>query len=172
MEVGRCIRERTCVRGYRQDNIPESDLDYVLDSAVQAPSAGNSQDWEFIVVKSADGKRALADATEYSQDFIAKAPVIIVVCSNLKRSKYGQRGHDMYSIQDTAAAAQNMMLAAWDKGLGTCWIGAFREGDVSEALRLPEGVRPVAMFPLGYPSGKTRKPGRRNMKEVVHQERF
>jgi nitroreductase len=172
MEVGKCIRERACVREYRQDGISDSDLDYVLESAVQAPSAGNAQDWEFVVVKSAQGRSALAGATEFSQDFIAQAPVIIVVCSNLKRAKYDSRGRDLYSIQDTAAAAQNMMLAAWDKGLGTCWIGAFREGDVRKALGLPENVRPVAMFPMGYPAGRTRKPGRRNLKEVVHEERF
>jgi nitroreductase len=172
MEVGTCIRERSSVRDFLQKTVKEEDLGYILESAVQAPSAGNSQDWDFIVVRSEDGKRALADATEYSQDFIAKVPVVIVVCSNLKRSKYGKRGQDLYSIQDTAIAAQNMMLAAWDRGLGTCWIGAFREGDVIKSLGLPKEVRPVAMFPLGYPAGRPRKPARRSMKEVVHQERF
>ena len=85
------------------------------------------------------------------QSFVAEAPVVIVVCADAERSaeKYADRGRHLYCLQDTAAAMQNIMLAAEARGLGTCWIGAFDEGACSEVLDLPSNHRPVAMTPVG-----------------------
>ena len=173
MDALECIKTRTCIRRYKQDLIKDEDIKDILNAAIQAPSAGNTQDWEFIVVKELDTKRSLTEAS-YGQTFIYQAPVVIVVCSDLERisSAYGTRGANLYSVQDTAAAIQNIMLSAWSKGIGSCWIGAFNEEKVREILILPSHIRPLAIITLGYPDEKPKKPDRMDLDRVVHRERY
>ena len=173
MEVTECINNRTSVRKYSEKGVSASAIEKILESAIQAPSAGNAQDWEFIIVREEKNKKALSEAA-FNQDFIVQAPVIIVVCSNLERitERYGERGRGLYSIQDTAAATQNLMLAAWDKGIGSCWVGDFNEQAVKEALILPEVIRPLAIVPLGYPQGTPLIAGRKRLKGMIHFERY
>jgi nitroreductase len=85
---------------------------------------------------------------------IVQAPVVIVVCADpeVAGARYEDRGRTLYCFQDTAAAVENIVLAAASFDLGTCWIGAFRETDVRKALNLPFNLRPVAMVPIGYPN--------------------
>lgn len=171
METLECIESRRSIRKYKKKEIPDDILNKILEAAIHAPSAGNLQDWVFIVVKNKEKKQKLAEAA-YGQRFVAEAPVVIVVCSDLKRiSYYGQRGIELYSIQDAAAATQNLLLAAWDCGIGGCWIGAFDEDEVSKILSLPEYVRPLAIVPLGYPAEKPRKPAR-GLKDKVFLEEY
>ncbi len=173
MDTIKCIRERRDIRDFRPDPIPEDILKKILDSAIQSPSAGNIQDWHFCLVKNPNTKRLLVNAA-LNQDFIARAPLVIVVCSDLNRisSSYGERGKSLYSVQDTSAAIENLLLAAWNFGIGSCWVGAFNEQRVRETLVLPENVRPLAIIPLGYPSKVPEKPGRRPLKEVLHLEKY
>jgi len=171
METLDCIKTRASVRGFRRDRIPDDVLEEILGAAIQAPSAGNVQDWEFVVVTKQETKQRLAESA-WGQGFIAEAPVVIVVCSNLRAisSTYGERGKNLYSIQNAAAATQNLMLAAWDKKIGSCWVGSFNEEKVREALVLPSMIRPLAIIPLGYPSSKPSKTGRKALDDVVHRE--
>ncbi|MEM7815647.1 MAG: nitroreductase family protein [Candidatus Aenigmatarchaeota archaeon] len=173
METIECISSRASIRSFKTDDIPENVLKAVIGAAVQAPSAGNVQDWEFIIVRNSETKRLLSEAA-FGQDFISKAPVVIVICSDLKSisSAYGERGKNLYSIQDTAAAAQNMMLAACDLGLGTCWVGAFDEEMVRKILSIPSHIRPLVIIPIGYPAYKPKKPKRKGIDKVVHKEKY
>jgi nitroreductase len=172
MEAMECIRGRASVRSFRKDPIPDGVLEDILEAAIAAPSSGNLQNWEFVSVSKPDGKSRLAEAA-MGQDMIEQAPLSVVVCSNLKKvGRYGARGETLYSIQNTAAATQNLMLAAWSMGIGSCWIGAFDEGGVREVLALPEHVRPLTIVPLGYPAERTGKPQRWPLRGFVHQERF
>lgn len=173
MEVIEAIKTRASIRDYRTTPVPDSLVKEILEAAIQAPSAGNVGDWEFIVVKNAKTKQELAEAA-FNQEFVAKAPLVIVVCSNLDRisATYGSRGVSLYSIQDTSAAIENLMLAAWSMGLGSCWIGAFNEERVRDSLILPTNVRPMAIITLGYPLSIPTKPGRRDLKDVMHLERW
>lgn len=82
------------------------------------------------------------------------------------------RGRTLYCIQDTAAAAQNIHLAAYSFGLGTCWVGAFDEDEARRILRIPLGVRPVALIPVGYPAEAPMTRARRPVDEIVHRELF
>ncbi|NIP67456.1 nitroreductase family protein, partial [Candidatus Bathyarchaeota archaeon] len=102
-------------------------------------------------------KRSLSQAA-LNQTFIEEAPVVIVVCVDKDRSgwRYGRRGTDLYCLQDTAAATQNLLLAAHALGFGACWVGAFREEKVKEILKTPDRVRPVAIVPVGHPAEKPR----------------
>jgi nitroreductase len=167
------IKGRTSVRDYKSEPVPEDVLESILEAAVHAPSSGNVQDWHFVVVKTPEGRNALA-AAAFNQGFVAKAPVVIVVCTDLGMitKAYGDRGRSLYSIQNTSAAIQNLMLAAWDKGLGTCWIGAFNEDEVKSAAVLPREVRPLALITLGYPAGKSVKSRRKSVNDVLHWETF
>ncbi|MEM2878459.1 MAG: nitroreductase family protein [Candidatus Hadarchaeales archaeon] len=173
MDLSQAIRGRRSVREYKPDDVPESDLRAILEAGIHAPSAGNCQPWEFVVVRDASRKQALSEAA-HGQRFIVEAPVVIVVCANIPRTsaRYGRRGAELYCIQDTAAAVQNMLLMAYSMGYGTCWVGAFDEGKAARAVCAPDGVRPVAMILLGKPAERPRMPGRISFDEVVHIEKF
>jgi nitroreductase len=108
------------------------------------------------------------------QTFIEEAPAVIVVCANENRSsqRYGVRGKTLYCIQDTAAAIQNIHLAAYSLGLGTCWVGAFKEEEAREILKIPQGIRPVAIIPVGYPAEAPSPRNRRSISQIVHYETF
>ncbi|TRO44086.1 nitroreductase family protein, partial [Candidatus Bathyarchaeota archaeon] len=109
-----------------------------------------------------------------NQHFIEQAPVVIVVCADEKRSSmgYSTRGRTLYCLQDTAAAAQNILLTAYSLGLGTCWIGAFNEDKAKEAINAPEGIRPVAMIPIGVPNQKPRQRARKLLSLIIHYNSF
>jgi SagB-type dehydrogenase family enzyme len=126
-------------------------LKEVLRAGHMAPSAGNLEGRDFIIIKDRVVKELLCMAA-LNQYFIMSAPVCIVVCANVSRSaaRYGKRG-ELYSVQDASASIMNMMLMAQDLGLGTCWVGAFNEQAVTQLLSIPAGVRPVALIPIGYP---------------------
>jgi len=161
------IKERMSVRRFKPDPVPEVTIGRLLDAARLAPSAGNMQPWFFVVVIKEDLRRQLAKAA--GQSFLAEAPVCIVVCADPERSasRYGQRGRELYCIQDTAAAIENILLAATGYGLGTCWVGAFDEEAAAGILELEQNLRPVALIPIGYPDQGKRPVPRRPLDEVV-----
>jgi len=173
MDVFEAIKNRRSVRRYLSDPISDADLKRILDAARWAPSAGNRQPWEFVVVKDLERKRAIAKAA-LNQMFIAEAPVVLVVGANIERSasRYGSRGATLYCIQDTAAAIMNLMLAAHALGYGTCWIGAFDERKVAEIIGFPEHIRPVAIIPIGRPAERPSPPPRFALEEIVHIEKY
>ena len=170
MDFWEVIARRHSVRDYADDrNIPQDVIEKVLDAAVQAPSAGNLQSWRFIIVRDEALKTALARAA-FDQRFVARAPVVVVVCSvpDHSGSRYGDRGRSLFTIQDTAAATENMLLAVTALGLGACWVGAFDERAVAEALALPGELRPVALVPIGYPARpSSRSTSRHPISEVT-----
>ncbi len=173
LDVFDAIRNRRSIRAYTGENVSEEEIDRLIDAARWAPSAGNIQPWEFIVVRDKETKRRLSIAAQ-DQTFIEEAPVVIIVCANQMRSArgYGSRGTALYCLQDTAAAVQNLLLAAYALGLGTCWIGAFREEEVKKVLNVVGGVRPVAIITVGHAAEEPEARWRRPKIEVVHYERF
>ncbi|MBM4400911.1 MAG: nitroreductase family protein [Crenarchaeota archaeon] len=173
MELSEAIKGRRSVRAFKQQDMPEEAVEKLIDAARHAPSAGNIQPWEFVVVRNLEVKRKLAGAA-LNQAFVEEAPVVIVVCANEKRSSmgYGIRGKTLYCIQDTAAATQNMLLTAYSLGLGTCWIGAFSEDEAKRALNAPEGMRPVAIIPVGYPDETPSHRGVRPLSQIIHYDGF
>jgi len=173
LDVFGAIKERRSIRAYTDEKVSEKDVEQLIEAARWAPSAGNSQPCEFVVVKDMEIKRKLSDAA-LNQTFIEKAPVVIVVCADVTRSSrgYGSRGEKLYSIQDTAAATENILLAAQELGLATCWVGAFREKEVAKAVKAPKNVKPVAIVPVGYPAERPVAPQKRSVNEIVHYETF
>jgi nitroreductase len=173
MDVLEAIRGRRSIRAFKNEDISAEAVDKLLDAACWAPSAGNIQPWEFIIVRKPEIKARLVEAAR-DQLFIKEAPVVVVVCADEYRSsqRYGQRGTNLYCIQDTAAAVQNMHLAAHSLGLGTCWVGAFNEDETRTILNLPVGTRPIAMIPVGYADESPSPRGRRPKSKIIHYETF
>ncbi len=173
MEVSEAIKRRRSTRAFTEEAVSDEDVKKLLESARWAPSAGNIQPWEFVVVRRTEVKSELS-AAALDQYFIEEAPVVIVVCADENRSArgYGSRGANLYCIQDTAAATQNILLAACAMSLGACWVGAFHEDDVKAALNLPAGVRPVAIVPVGHPAERPRAPPKRSPDDIVHYDSY
>jgi len=137
---------------FDRKHVDDKMIGVVLHMATHAPSAGNIQEWEFVVVREEDVKKRLARAA-LEQMHVAEAPVVIVVLADLDKItlKYGKRGELVYALQDTAAAVMLMLLAADSLGLGADWIKSFDEDAVKVAIEAPDTVRPVAIIPIGYP---------------------
>ncbi len=173
MDVLEAIRKRRSIRAYTSEEISEEDVKRLIEAARWAPSAGNIQPWEFVIVTNAETKRKLADAALH-QTFIEEAPVVIVVCANVALSSwgYGSRGANLYCLQDTAAATENILLAAHALGLAACWVGAFHEDEVAKVVNTPRNVRPVAIVPVGHPAEKPNARPKRSLREIVHYETF
>lgn len=173
MDVFEAIKKRRSIRAFTPEDVSKEEIEKLLDAARYAPSAGNIQPWEFIVIRDFKIKRKLSMAA-LDQNFIEEAPVVIVVCANEMRSGrgYGSRGATLYCLQDTAAAIQNMLLTACALDLGTCWVGAFHEEDVRETLDVPKGVRPIAIIPVGHPAEKPEIRFKRALSEIVHYETY
>jgi nitroreductase len=131
------------------------------------------QPWEFVVIRDKKKKEELWNAA-LKQNHVRDAPVVIVVGANLRKSslRYRERGERLYCIQDTAAAIQNMLLAAHALGLGACWVGAFDEENVRLICGFPEHIRPVALLPIGYPRERPRMPRRIPFQNVSWIEEY
>ena len=173
MDVLEAIKRRRSTRAFTHEDVSKEEIGKLLDAARHAPSAGNIQPWEFVVIRDSRIKQKLSIAA-LDQKFIKEAPVVIVVCANEMRSnrRYGSRGTTLYCLQDTAAAIQNILLTACALSLGTCWVGAFHEDDVRKTLNIPKGVRPVAMIPIGHPAEKPETRAKRALSEIVLYEPY
>lgn len=171
MDVLEAIKGTRSIRAFKSEDVPPGIVEKLIEAARWAPSAGNIQPWEFIIVRNPEIKRRLVEAA-LGQTFIEEAPVVIVVCANENRSSqgYGVRGKTLYCIQDTAAAIQNIHLTAYSLGLGTCWVGAFREEEARAILKIPPGIRPVAIIPVGCPAESPPPRSRRPISQIVHYE--
>ena len=159
---------RKSIRKFSDQPVTDEQIDTLLRAMIAAPSAGNMQPWRIFVVRDPEIKRHLAFGAR-NQHFIARAPVVFVICRVPAESGagYGSRGQNLYSIQDTAAMTQNLLVGAHALGLGGCWVGAFYEDRIAKAVNCQKGVIPVAVVPIGYPRETRRKSGRRSMREVV-----
>jgi nitroreductase len=173
MNLEEAIKKRRSIRTFKNQELPQQTLEKLLRAACLAPSAGNVQPWEFVVANTKEVKEAISKAA-FGQECLIEAPVVIVVCANLKRAteSYGMRGKTLYCLQDTAAAIQNILLTACSLGLGSCWIGAFREDQIRKIINAPQEIRPIALIPLGFPNEAPTARKRRPLSQIVHKESF
>lgn len=168
MHILKAVKERRSIRDFHKKEIPQEIIDKLIDALIWAPSAGNLQARKFYFIKDEKIKKRLAHAA-LNQNFIAEAPLVIIGCTDSSRIswRYGERGVNLYSIQDVACSIMGMMLVAHEEGLGSVWVGAFNEVAVSEILSLPRDLRPVAIVPIGYPSKIPYPPPRVSKEEAV-----
>jgi nitroreductase len=167
MDIFKAIKDRRSIRDFQKKKIPDELLDKLAETLIWAPSAGNLQARKFYFIKNEQIKKRIA-AAALNQNFIADAPLVVIGCTDNRISyKYGERGVDLYSIQDVALSIMGMMLVAYENGLGSTWVGAFREEEISKILDIPRHLRPVAIVPVGYPSKIPHPPPRVSKKEAV-----
>lgn len=167
MNILEIIKNRRSIRKFQEKAIPGEIIDKLIEALIWAPSAGNLQSRKFYFVFNKEIKEKLAKAA-LDQRFIAKAPLVIVGCCDFEiEFKYGKRGRELYTVCDVALSLENIMLQAEAEGLGSCWVGAFDEKEVSKILNLPENLRPIAILPVGYPLEKPLPPPRVSREKAV-----
>lgn len=147
------FRKRHAVRAYQSRPLRPEDLADILDAANSAPSAGGLKAREIRVVTDRETRDRLALAA-HGQDFVAQAPVVLVFWAVPSRSaaKYGERGQDLFALQDATIAASFAWIQAVAAGLGACWVGAFNDAAVNDIFRgkIGRDWRPIALLPIGY----------------------
>ncbi len=169
MDVFEAIQKRYSVRKYLEGPVPEDKLMRIMEAARLAPSAGNAQEWRFVIVTDPEKRQALSQAAQ-GQVFVAEAPVVIVACADTDE-RVMACGQLAYSI-DVAIALEHIALQATAEGLGTCWVGAFLEGQAREVIGAPEHIRIVQLMTLGYPELPPKPKSRRNIAEIVMREQW
>ena len=154
MEFNDVIKIRHSCRDYLGDEISEEVLDEILQAGLSAPSAQNRQPWRYIVIKDKAliKKIAFHSIVGATNFFIKEAPVVIVACADLD-SSLRFNGQEYYLV-DVAISFQQMMLAAWNHGVGSCWLAAFDEKALKKLLDIPEKYRIVGLSPFGFPKDK------------------
>jgi len=169
METEECILTRRSVRKFKKVLVDMDKIGRILEAGRSAPSSGNVQNWMFIVVDDETKRKKIAEAC-FEQYWMADAPYHIVICSKPHEVQryYGIRGERLYSVQNAAAAAENMLLMAHDQGLGGCWVGAFDEDKVKSILGIVKEARPQIIIPIGYASEEPLTPSKFKLDNVVY----
>jgi len=180
MNIDETIRGRRSIRQYRNQDIGDSIIEEILDLARQAPSSMNGQPWHFTVVRKYETKRKLAEIKNkycppekrmYRADFIQNASAVIIVC--VDKDKSYDRG-----IENGVLASANILLTAYNKGLGSVYMSAYKtdEPEVSreirEVLGIPEHMDPISIIPLGYPDETPEPKNMKSLYGIVSYETF
>ena len=162
------VRHRHSVRQYLDSSVEKEKIHAIIEMACAAPSAVDLQSYQIFVITDQQKRDSLRDLS-YDQDFISLAPVSIVFCADTKRAeqKYGERGSELYAIQDATIAAAYSQLAIVAAGLASTWVGFFDDQKLSEFLSLGDGVKPIAIICAGYAAEIPEATSRRKLDEVV-----
>ncbi len=173
MDVLEAIKTRRSIRKYTEELVSWDDIGAIVEAGKSAPSAGNLQNWKFLVVKNEAKRKAIADAC-LQQHWMASAPVHIIVVAVPRKAVqfYGIRGERLYSIQNCAAACQNILIAAHYLKLGACWVGAFDEDALKRSVGISEEGRPQAVITIGHPAESPPEPMHLSMETVVYLENW
>jgi len=171
MNVFDAIKGRRSVRKYKLDSVPNEVIEKILDAARWAPSAGNIQPWKFIVISD---RNMLELVRKVSPGYLGEAPLAILVCSDRERAYRvgGTLGRDYLSVSDCSMAVENMLLAAYALGLGTCAVKSFSRIAVKEMLEIPEGIEPELLVIMGYPAHTPTPPARIPFGQIVYLNKY
>jgi len=172
------------IRKYKQDPIPNTILDYILEAGTMASTTGNMQLYSIIVTTDEAMKEKLSPC-HFNQPMVKEAPVTLTFCADFNRfnlwcrQRKAEPGYDNFLSFFTAAidallVAQNVCVAAEDAGLGICYLGTttYTAGKIIEILDLPRGVVPVTTVTLGYPDERPEQTDRLPLEAVVHREKY
>jgi len=176
------ISQRRSVRSYLDKEISYQLIHKILEYGHAAPSAGNIQPWEFIIIRDEENKKAIVDTTFIGnsevdgkpQNWLLSAPVFIVVCANRDKvlKRYGKTSLDSLVYLDSSACIENMLLGAVYLGIASCYVSGFRKQEISQVLGLPEFYEPIGLLPIGYSAEACLSRPKIDIKEITHFERF
>ncbi|MFC1714931.1 nitroreductase family protein [Candidatus Poribacteria bacterium] len=169
MDVMTAIKTRRSICAYKDRPIEDEKLETVLEAGRLAPSARNLQEWKYVVVKDKALRDKLIELAN-GQRFVGQAPAVIVACA-VQTDHIMPCEEPSYPI-DLAISIDHMTLAAAEQGLGTCWIGAFKQDEIKEFLGIPKEVRVVALLPIGYPDVSPPPKPRKSMEEIVVYDKW
>lgn len=184
MELFEAVTTRRSIRKYLDKPVEEEKLQAVVEAVRQAPSWANMQCWRMVVVKDPGMKQRISDLSYVESFFapkgykanpskkaLAEAPAVIALCADPADS--GTLWGQQYYLVDCGIASQNLMLAARAQGLGTVFVGIYDEEKLKALLNIPEAVRVVGLFPLGYPAEEKKDgPPRKPVSEICYLERW
>lgn len=163
------LLNRKSIRKFKTTKVSNEDIEDLLMAGMQAPSAGNQQSWEFIVIRDKNIMEKITEFHPYSQ-MLLNTDVAIVVCGDKTKEKFKD-----YWVQDCSAATENILLAAESKKLGAVWLGVYpiheRVEGVKQLLNLPESVTPLSIVPIGYPNEEKKVVSRFN-KDRIHYDKW
>ena len=165
MSLVEAILSRRSIRHYEDKDIPESVLNRVLEAGRQAPSAANRQPVHFIALTDLEIKRELSKSM-FSR-FIKDSPITIVGCAKTNDILTGK-----WAVIDASIALQNMVIAAWAMGVGSCWIGAFGEKKVRRLLNIPQDWKVVALVTFGYAAEQPEERRKKSIEKLVSFNEF
>ena len=180
MEFSDVINKRVSTRSFSDKKISDEDIIYILECARKAPSWMNKQCWRFIIIRDAEIIQEIAKTSVINR-WMKQAPIIIVACADPKSS--GMNNDIKYFLVDVSIAFEHLVLAATEKGLGTCWVGGFSEEKIKNILEIPPRIKVVAMTPVGYPKEETkigektrkvfvRSTKRKSLQEIIHWDHW
>jgi len=157
---------RRSIRKFTKGEIPQDSLRKILEAGIWAPSGSNAQPWRFVLVR-----REIDRIRMFSPGLFGEPSALIVICSDRERAERGEGplSIDLVTYMDIGAAAQNMMLRAYELGIGSCPVRSFNQKAVQKLLDLPEDKIPELIITLGYPDEKPPAPPRRSFQETVYE---
>ena len=159
------VLSRRSIRRYEEKDIPSDILEKIIEAGRQAPSTANRQPRRFIILTDYEIKKELSKGL--FNRFLKNSPVVIVGCANPKDLLTGK-----WASIDTAISLQNMVVAAWTLGIGSCWIGDFKEEKVKQLLNIPAKWKVVALVTFGYPAEKPKQRKKKSTKELFSYNKF
>lgn len=178
-DIMKVILDRRSIRRYHEKDIPNDVLNKLFEAVRWAPSWANSQCWHLVVIKDIAIKKKIQQCISSrnpSSLAIVSAPVLLVVCGQLKKSGYYNNDYPTkfgdWFMYDLGLATQNLCLAAHDAGLGTVIVGLFDHDKVGDIINLPADHEALVLIPLGYPDHEPSPPKRREQQEFVHYDTF
>ena len=164
MNVFEAVRTIVAVRGYRDQAVPDDVVRKIVDAGHLSASSINLQPWHFVVVQNQETLRQIGSIVR-TGPYISEAPLAIVV---------GIEKESVYGVSDASRAVQNMMLTAWDEGVGSNWVGFGGMTEVAKLVSMPDSFDVLAVIPFGYPEKPARQ-GRKKRKplnEIASRERY
>ena len=159
------LLSRKSIRRYEKREIPKDVMANILEAARQAPSAANRQPYRFIVITDNEIKKELSKGM--FNKFIQDSAVTIVGCADVGGFPTGK-----WAVVDTSIALQNMVIAAWAMGVGSCWIGDFKEDEVKQLLKIPDKWKVVSLISLGYPAEQPQPRRKKSLEEIISYNKF
>jgi nitroreductase len=158
--------KRRSIRKFTKEEVPEDSLRKILEAGIWAPSGSNAQPWRFVLVR-----KCIDKVRMFSPGLFGEPSALIVICSDRERAERGEEplSMDLATFMDIGAAAQNMMLRAYELGIGSCPVRSFNQKAVQKLLDLPEDKIPELIITLGYPDEKPPAPHRRSFQQTVYE---
>ena len=167
MDVFEAIKGRRSIRQFTDEPIGKDVLEKLLDAARWAPSGGNEQRWRFVVITSASTKELVR---KFAPGIFAMPAAFIVIC--VEKAPDANPWKETIYVADCAIASQNIMLAAYEMGIGSCVAVSYAKVAVKEILNLPDDVEPLLVVTLGYPAEAPEPPPRLELNQIAFMDEY